>query len=100
MKTKEHLVELGLSERQAEEIMLCESKMLENAVRFQYRKKDGSVRDAYGTLDLTKMALPNGELWKPKTEGKAEDPVYVRYFDLDKQDWRQFSVLAFVGMEG
>lgn len=98
MKTKEQLVSLGLTEIKADEVMLLESKMLEQAVRFQYRKKDGSVRDAFGTLVRERMKQADGTIWKPKGEGKPEPAGVIRYFDLDKGMWRCFTVTDFIGI--
>ena len=48
-------------------------------------KKDGSIREATGTLDLTKV--PAG--LHPK--GLRTPPAHVfTYYDLDKQAWRSF----------
>lgn len=98
MKTKEQLVELGLTDMKADEVMLLESKMLETAITFQYRKKDGSLRNAVGTLCQSLMKLPDGSLWKPKGEPTPEPAEYVRYFDMDQKGWRQFSVFNLVAV--
>lgn len=100
MKTKDQLVKLGLSGRQADAVMLLESKMLEQAVKFQYRKKDGTPRDAVGTLDPEKMIMPNGEKWTPKGAAKPLAEEWMRYWDLGAQDWRQFNVLNLASVEG
>ena len=60
MKTKQELINLGLPEYKADEVMLLESKMLEQAVRFQFKKKDGSTREAVGTLKREKMVQEDG----------------------------------------
>lgn len=100
MKTKEQLVSLGLTEMKADEVMMLESKMLEQAVRFQYRKKDGTTRDAEGTLDRSKMVQEDGTLWEPKGEPKPEVAENLRYWDLAKKMWREMKVLNFVAVEG
>lgn len=96
MKTKEQLINLGLPEFKADEIMLLESKMLEQAVKFQFRKKDGSVRDAIGTLKRGLMRLADGTMWEPKGESKPEPESVIRYFDLEKQMWRCFTCTDFI----
>lgn len=98
MKTKDQLVKLGLSEQKADEVMLLESKMLEQAVKFRFVKKDGSIRDAEGTLDRSKMVMENGELWEPKGEPKPEVAENLRYWDLGKKMWREMKVLNFVAV--
>lgn len=99
MKTREELVNLGLEGFKADEVMLLESKMLEQAVKFAYTKKDGSRREAVGTLDPKKMIMENGEPWTPKGEAKPYAPIWFRYFDLGVKDWRQFNVFNLVAVE-
>lgn len=100
MKTKEQMVSLGLTEMKADEVMLLESKMLEQAVKFSYRKKDGTIRDAEGTLVRSKMDLGDGTLWEPVGKGLPEKPEFVRYWDLQSMGWRQFNVFNLVAVEG
>lgn len=100
MKTREELITLGLEGVKADEVMLLESKMMENAVKFSYTKKDGSLREAEGTLNPEKMILENGEKYEPKGTGKPYAPVWFRYFDLGVKDWRQFNVFNLVAVEG
>lgn len=100
MKTKEQLVSLGLTEIKADEVMLLESKMLEQAVKFAYTKKDGSRREAEGTLDPKKMIMENGEPWTPKGDPKPETAEDLRYWDLGKRMWREMKVLNFIAVEG
>lgn len=98
MKTKDELVNLGVTEIKADEIMLLESKMMEQAVKFQFKKKDGTTRDAVGTLRRDLMKLADGSLWEPKGEQKPENPTIVKFFDVEKQDWRCFSCVSFIGI--
>lgn len=101
MKTKEQLVSLGLTEKKAEEVMLLESRMLERAIAFQFRKKDGSIRNAVGTLCRSLMKQQDGSLWKPKTDAPArENPNLVNYFDMDEKSWRCFVVGNLIAVEG
>ena len=98
MKTKEQLVSLGLTEIKADEVMLLESKMLEQAVRFQFRKKSGEVRDAVGTRNLEMMIQEDGKRYEFKTEGKPECPTTLGYWDLEKKAWRSFTLTQFIGL--
>ena len=100
MKTKEQMVKLGLTEKQADEVMMLESEMLKRAVKFAYLKKDGSRREAEGTLDPEKMIMENGEPWTPKGEAKPYAPIWFRYFDLGAKDWRQFNIFNLIAVEG
>ena len=98
MKTKDQLIQLGIEEFKADEIMLLQSKMTEQAVKFQFKKKDGTIRDAIGTLKRALMKQEAGTLWEPKGEGKPEPASVIRYFDIEKGMWRCFTVTDFIGL--
>ena len=69
------------------------NKMLhEGIVEFEFIKKDGSVRQAKGTL--LSEHLP--EQKADATPRKKNDNVQV-YFDLDKKSFRSFVKASFVG---
>ena len=67
--------------------------------RFTYYKKDGTFRRALGTR--SSVLIPIDKLPKGPVEiNEWEDIVKsIPYFDLDKQEWRSFSVLNFVKLE-
>ena len=100
MKTKEEIVNLGIDGFKADEIMKLQEKMLEQAVKFQYVKKDMSVRDAEGTLVRGDMVQEDGTVWEPKGPQKEEDSksVFFKYFDLGAKAWRQFNMFSFIGL--
>lgn len=100
MKTRDQLVNLGIEGFKADEIMLLQEKMLEQAVKFQFRKKDGSVRDAVGTLKREKMIQEDGSVWEPVGEVRPDVPTLVKYWDLTVQSWRSFNVFNLVSVEG
>ena len=98
MKTKDQLINLGLDSYKADEVMLLESKMLETAVRFRFTKKDGSMREAVGTLVREKMVQEDGTIWEPIGEGKPDVPTLVKFWDLTVQGWRSFNVFNLVSI--
>ena len=98
MKTREELVSLGIDGFKADEIMKLQEKMLERAVKFQFKKKDGSIRDALGTLKRALMVQADGTLWEPKGPQKPACPTTIGYFDLEKQMWRCFTCTEFIGL--
>lgn len=100
MKNKEQMVKLGLTEKQADEVMMLESKMLEQAVRFQFKKKDGSLREAVGTLVREKMVQEDGSVWEPVGAERPDVPTLVKYWDLTVQGWRSFNVFNLLAVEG
>ncbi len=69
--------------------------------RFTYLKKDGTTRTALGTRSLSLVPidkLPKGDM----SDGTAtwEDSAKaIPYFDLDKNEWRSFSVLNFISLD-
>ena len=68
--------------------MLCKGK-----VKFQYKKNDGSVRTAMGTLksDLITKKPAGGQ-------NKVKGAGYVTYFDLEKDWWRCFAESKLIGV--
>jgi len=53
---------------------------------FEYTKKDGTLREAYGTLQFA--FIPEDQ--QPKSNSDYESKNF-RYFDLDKNAWRSIS---------
>lgn len=56
-------------------------------VEFSYEKKDGTIREAKGTLNSEVY----GEENKPKGAGSEVPDNIVKYYDLDKEGWRSFN---------
>ena len=68
--------------------MLCKG-----AVKFQYTKKDGSVRTAVGTLKSSLIARkPAGG------ENKVKGAGYTTYYDLEKDAFRCFAESKLLGV--
>lgn len=63
-------------------------------VKFSYEKKDGTIREAFGTRNISALALydaiPTGD--------KVENDNVIPYFDLDVMAWRSFKVENFMGV--
>lgn len=100
MKTKDQLINLGLTDIQADDVMLLESEMFKRAVRFQFKKKDGSTREAVGTLIREKMVQADGSVWEPVGAERPDVPTLVKYWDLTVQGWRSFNVFNLLAVEG
>ena len=99
MKTREELINLGIEGFKADQIMLLQEEMLHAAVCFQYRKKDGTIRNAVGTLCRCLMKMADGKMWEPVGEAKPEPATIMRYFDCDKGMWRSFTCAEFIAKE-
>ena len=67
--------------------------------RFTYYKKDGTTRTALGTR--SSVLIPIDKLPKGQLEiNEWEDIVKsIPYFDLEKGEWRSFSVLNFISLD-
>ena len=67
--------------------------------RFTYYKKDGTTRTALGTR--SSVLIPTDKLPKcPQDNEEWEERAKaIPYFDLDKREWRSFSVLNFVSLD-
>lgn len=75
------------------------AKLASGVYRFSYFKIDGSIREAVGTLDLTRIP----ESQRPKN-GLPERPLdfsKVNYYDLNAVGnlgaWRSFRIDLFIG---
>jgi len=64
--------------------------MTSNIVKFYFQKVDGTIREAYGTLNERVIPPVAGN-----DNRKKSDTVTV-YFDTEKQEWRCFKKLNLV----
>ena len=65
-------------------------------VHFQFKKADGSIRDAVGTMDWAFIL----NYWEPTGTGSEEHTEVIRYFDVEALSWRSFRVENFIGVTG
>ena len=68
--------------------------------RFTYFKKDGTTRTALGTRSPSLIPLdkaPKGEV--EIVDGWDDIVKTIPYFDLEKNEWRSFSILNFIELE-
>ena len=66
--------------------------------RFSYYKTNGSIREAVGTLDMSRIPedkRPKGDM----SDGAAREPSVntFPYYDLDAAAWRSFRLDNFIG---
>ena len=98
---EDHKYEQSLALKQAWWFESFRDALSNGFARFTYYKKDGTTRTALGTRSSTLIPtdkLPKGDM----SDGAAmkEDIVKtIPYFDLDKNEWRSFSVLNFVSVD-
>lgn len=91
---KKNSVTLSEALRKAWAAMKAKALMAHHKVMIEYRKADGSVREAVATLCNIN--------YQSKTDGTARKPCYttVAYFDLGKNAFRSFSIVSFIGVKG
>ena len=65
--------------------------------RFTYYKKDGTNRTALGTR--SSVLIPTDKLPGASPQRNGESDKAIPYFDLDKREWRSFSVFNFVSLD-
>jgi len=77
-------------EEQAKQIAECVKEMCERVVEFYYLKKDGSVRQAFGTLqpDVLVDHVTHESCREP-------NPDLIVYFDTEAQAFRSFKKVNF-----
>ena len=65
-------------------------RMRAEIVKFYYRKVDGSIREAYGTLSSRLIPVIAG------TDSRKKNDTTQTYFDTEKSEWRCFKKLNLV----
>ena len=70
-------------------------RLKSGVVTFSFWKKDGSIREAKGTLHP--LLIPFED--RPTTNDKRPTTNYgtIPFYDIDKKAWRSFSVTHFIG---
>lgn len=85
-------LDLSAAFRMAWKTIKMKLKLAAGVVAFTYIKKDGSERPATGTTDIN--AIPVDK--RPTGSGRTYSPLYVRYFDLEANAFRQFAAARLV----
>jgi len=63
--------------------MKLKAKMKAGIVKFYFRKVDGSIREAYGTLSAKLMPQTSGS-------GRKSNETIQVYYDTEKSEYRSF----------
>lgn len=67
--------------------------------RFTYFKKDGSTRTALGTRSILLIPADKAPKCPQVNDEWGESAKAIPYFDLEKKEWRSFSVINFVSLD-
>lgn len=73
--------------KQAWLVFKTKAEMFKGIVKFYYQKVDGTLREAYGTLNPDLMPKQ-----PDKGDRRLKDPTVQVYFDTEKQAFRCFKV--------
>lgn len=65
-------------------------KLLGGIVHFSFQKKDGTTREAFGTLAQDRITIPAGE-------SKPNDAV-ATYFDIEANAWRSYTIANLIAI--
>ena len=77
-------------EEQAKQIAECVREMCDRVVEFFYLKKDGTTRQAFGTLQQEVVIAH-----VTSQSNKEPNHNLVTYFDTEAQAWRSFKKVNF-----
>ncbi len=67
-------------------------RLLTSVVHFSFKKKDGSIREAFGTLHPEKIIIPESG------QKINENPTIGTYFDLEANAWRSYTIANLIAV--
>lgn len=76
-------------------VIELKDRLKKGEVKFSFRKKNDRLRRARGTVDLNTILKENpdfGEWDKEYQPLKLKNPYVIRFYDLDKKNWRSCDV--------
>ena len=75
-------------------------RMKDEVAHFSFRKKDGSIRQAYGTRVSEVIVRYEGALLPPQNQRQQQrSGGTFPYFDIEKQAWRCFKVESLMDID-
>lgn len=85
---------INLSEalKKAWQVFKLKAKMAKGIVRFYFRKVDGTIREAYGTLRADLMPEIKGD------DTRRKNDTTQTYYDTEKQAFRCFKLANLVSV--
>lgn len=76
--------------KKAWQVFKLKAQMTKGIVRFYFRKVDGTIREAYGTLRADLMPEIKGE------DNRRKNDTVQTYFDTERQEFRCFKLANLV----
>ena len=92
---KRNGIELSEALKKAWQVFKLKAKMAKSIVKFYFRKVDGTIREAYGTLraDL----IPQSEA--SSSDSRKKNDTVQAYYDTEKMSFRCFKLANLVTVE-
>lgn len=87
---KRNGLELSEALKKAWQVFKLKAKMAKGIVRFYFRKVDGTIREAYGTLRSDLMPEIKGD------DTRKKNDTVQAYYDTEKQSFRCFKLANLV----
>lgn len=78
--------------KKAWQVFKLKAQMMKGIVRFYFRKVDGTIREAYGTLRTDLMPEIKGE------DNRRKNDTVQTYFDTERQEFRCFKLANLVNL--
>lgn len=76
--------------KKAWQVFKLKAQMMKGIVRFYFRKVDGTIREAYGTLKADLMPEIKGE------DSRRKNDTVQTYFNTERQEFRCFKLANIV----
>lgn len=86
--TKEQKEKFIMIEAKEVNIINFKNALHDGVVEFEYKKRNGEIRTAKGTLNIDVMGNENA----PTGSGYNRSDDIIRYYDLNSEGWRSFII--------
>lgn len=80
-------------------IFELKKRMKEEVTHFSFRKKDGSIRQAYGTRASEVIVRHEGAVLPPEEKRLNRSGGTFPYFDIERQAWRSFKLESLLDID-
>lgn len=70
-----------------------------NLVKFSFTKKDGTLREAVGTLSMSYIQKTDPQAVPNSFSSSSPNTDMIRYYDIERRNWRSFHEWQFNEVE-
>lgn len=90
---KRNGIELSEALKKAWQVFKLKAKMAKGIVRFYFRKVDGTIREAYGTLRTDLIPQTDST-----SDGRKKNDTVQSYYDTERQSFRCFKLANLIAI--